>query len=150
VQRRKEGKCFHCDDLFSNGHKFVCKQLFVIEVILADALEQTTNVANLMTSLHVLTGIHPRSGKTMQLLLVVNGVQLRALFDSGSTHNFIDSAAADRAAMPFQECAGLRVAVANDDRFTSLGRCQGLHLDVAGEVFCINCYGLAPRKRGYI
>jgi hypothetical protein len=25
VQRRKDGKCFHCDDFFSNGHKTVYK-----------------------------------------------------------------------------------------------------------------------------
>jgi hypothetical protein len=45
-------------------------------------------------------GIHPRSGKTMQLLLVANGVQLRALLHSSSTHNFVDSAAAERAGIP--------------------------------------------------
>jgi hypothetical protein len=78
-----------------------------------------------------------------QLLMVVNDVQLRTLLDFGSTHNFIDSAAADRATVSFQECAGLRIAVANDDRLTSPSRCQGLHLNVVGEVFRIDCYGLA-------
>jgi hypothetical protein len=75
--------------------------------------------------------------------MVVNDVQLRTLLDSGPTHNFIDSAAADRATVSFQECAGLRIAVANDDRLTSPSRCQGLHLNVVGEVFRIDCYGLA-------
>jgi hypothetical protein len=32
-QRRKDGRCFHCHDMFTNGHKKVCKQLFIIEVI---------------------------------------------------------------------------------------------------------------------
>jgi hypothetical protein len=115
----------------------------MIEVILDDALEQTTDVADLTISLHALTGIHPRSDKTMQLVVVVNGIQLRALLDSGSTHNFIDLVAANRAVVLFQECAGLRIAVANGDRLTSPDMCQGLHLDVAGEVLRINYYSLA-------
>jgi hypothetical protein len=75
AQRRKDGKCFHCDDLFSNGHRFVRKQLFVIEVIATDELEQTTDAMDPTISLHMLTDIHPRSGKTMQLLVVVIGEQ---------------------------------------------------------------------------
>jgi hypothetical protein len=33
----------------------------------------------------------------MQLLVVINDVDLRALLDSGSTHNFINTAATHRA-----------------------------------------------------
>jgi hypothetical protein len=74
---------------------------------------------------------------------VVNGVQVHALLDSGSTHNFIDSAAVECMAIPLQGCAGLRVAVANDDRLMSLGCYHGLHLDVASEAFHVDCYSLA-------
>lgn len=38
-------------------------------------------------SLHALTGI--RLGKTMQLHVAIQGDTVRALVDSGSTHNFI-------------------------------------------------------------
>jgi hypothetical protein len=65
------------------------------------------------------------------------------LLDSDSTHNFIDSAVADCAAVPFQGCVGLRVAVANSDRLTSSGCCRGLRLDVVGDAFCVDCYGIA-------
>jgi hypothetical protein len=36
AQRRKENKCFHCEELFTPGHKQHCKQLFVMEVIQED------------------------------------------------------------------------------------------------------------------
>jgi hypothetical protein len=47
--------------------------------------------------LHTLTGIQPRSGHTMHILVTVNGAQLMALLDSGSTHNFIDTKSTRRA-----------------------------------------------------
>jgi hypothetical protein len=36
AQRRKENKCFHCEELFTPGHKQHCKQLFIMEVIQED------------------------------------------------------------------------------------------------------------------
>jgi hypothetical protein len=47
--------------------------------------------------LHTLTGIQPRSGRTMHVLVTVNGAKLMALLDSGSTHNFIDTESTRRA-----------------------------------------------------
>jgi hypothetical protein len=55
TQRRKNNKCFHCDEFFTNGHKQQCKQLFVIEVLDADeeadqgqtTLEPTISIAAL-------------------------------------------------------------------------------------------------------
>jgi hypothetical protein len=73
----------------------------VIEVLIDDELVQTIDGADLTILLHALKSIHLRFGKTMQLVVVVNGVQLRALLDSGSTHNFINLAVADRATVPF-------------------------------------------------
>jgi predicted aspartyl protease len=48
-------------------------------------------------SLHVLTSIHLRSNRTMQLVVNINGTRLTALLNSGSTHNFVDVEAAARA-----------------------------------------------------
>jgi hypothetical protein len=39
--------------------------------------------------LHTLTGIQPRSDCTMHIYVFINGTKLRALLDSGSTHNFV-------------------------------------------------------------
>jgi hypothetical protein len=50
-------------------------------------------------SLHALIGIQPRSGRMMQLPVVINKVILIALLDSGSTHNFVDTEVAARVGM---------------------------------------------------
>jgi hypothetical protein len=107
VQRCKDNKCFHCDEFFTNGHKQQCKQLFVIEVL--DAEEEHANHGPVDTkptiSILALTGIQPRKGCTLQVFVTIYDAVLRALLDSGSTHNFVDSKAAahvglSSAAMP--------------------------------------------------
>jgi hypothetical protein len=106
--------CFHCDDLFTQGHKQVCKHLFVIEVLGNEEgdtwLEES---AEPMISLDALTGIQPRSTRMMQLPVMVHGVRLTDLLDSGSTHNFIDIDTAARAGIKLLGHAGLCVAVVN-------------------------------------
>jgi hypothetical protein len=70
------------------GHKKQCKQLFVIEVVVDDTDgEPPADGAEPTISLHALAGIQPRFGRTMQVYVLVNGARLRALLDSGSTHN---------------------------------------------------------------
>jgi hypothetical protein len=98
------------------GHKQVCKQLFSIEVLDDDDdPAPPIDTTDLTISIHTLTGIWSRSGKTMQLHVDVNGVRLLTLLNSGSTHNFIDLDAAARAGIQFGGCAGLQVIVANGD-----------------------------------
>jgi hypothetical protein len=132
AQRRKYGKCFHCDELFSQGHKQQCKQQFVIEVLTDDINdEQQTNGAKPIISIHALTGIQPRAGRTMQVDILINGAMLWALLDSGSTHNFMDSEAAVRAGVTFDARGSgqwrprceLRVLSQPEDRH----RRRGLH-----------------------
>jgi hypothetical protein len=74
---------------------------------------------------------------------VVNGATLRALLDSGSTHNFVDTDVAARVEITLCGCAGLRVAVATGDRVSSPGCYHNLHLTVGGEPFDIDLYGIA-------
>jgi predicted aspartyl protease len=117
AERRKIGQCFHCSDMYTNGHREVCKQLFVIEVLVDDdhrALAAETE--DLAISLHALMGIHPWSGHTMQLIVDINGTRHNALLDSGSTHNFVDLDAAEHAGIiTLANQTGLNVAVANGD-----------------------------------
>jgi hypothetical protein len=62
----------------------------VIEVIEEDAVALADNAGDPTISLHALTGIQPRTGHTMQIIVNVNGARHVALLNSGSTHNFID------------------------------------------------------------
>jgi predicted aspartyl protease len=66
-------------------------------------------------SIAALTGIQTRTGRTMQVYVTVQGAVLRALLDSGSTHNFVDSEAAACIGIKFSSRGGFSVAVANGD-----------------------------------
>jgi hypothetical protein len=145
AQRRKENKCFHCEELFTPGHKQHCKQLFVMEVLQEDddGREQELYSDEPTISIAALTGIQPRKGSTMQVYVTVQGAVLRALLDSGFTHNFVDSEAAARVGIKFSSKAGFSVAVANGDRVASSGSCSDLKINITGEPFIIACYGLS-------
>jgi hypothetical protein len=75
---------------FTNGRREQCKRLFIIEVVKEDTIAPIDNVGDPTISLHALIGIQPSAGRTMQIIIVVNGERLVALLNSGSTHNFID------------------------------------------------------------
>jgi hypothetical protein len=139
----KDWKCFHCNNLFVQGHKKQCKQLFVIEVLVEECGDEHTPEGTGPTiSLHALTGIQPRSGRTMQIYVLINGTKLRDMLDSGSTHNFVDSEAASRVSIAFTARGNLRVMVANGDRVASSDCCRNLTISIVGEPFVIDCYGL--------
>jgi hypothetical protein len=139
VDHRAKGLCFKCDEHFVSGHHDVCKRLFLIELLNDDDMEESP-----MISLHAITGIQPRSGRTMQVLVIVNGAHLSALLDSGSTYNFVDSAAAVHAGIQLTAQHGLHVAVANGDQVHSLSCCKGLQMVISGKPFSIDCYSLGP------
>jgi hypothetical protein len=116
AQRRKDGKCFRCDELFTNGHKEVCKQLFSIEVVDEDTDDSSHTATELTISIHALTGIQPHILRTMKIVIDINDARLLALVDIGSTHNFVDVEAAVRTGILLAEQTSLQVAVANGDR----------------------------------
>jgi hypothetical protein len=145
AEQKKTDQCFHCNDLYVHGHREVCKHLFIIEVLGDDEVDQhlTTEAGDPTISIHALTGIRPSFGKTMQIHILVNGVVLTALLDSGSTHNFVDTDVAAHAGIQLCGASGLRVAVANGDRVHNMGCYKDLRITVAGEPFDIDIYGLA-------
>jgi hypothetical protein len=143
VERHKTSQCFHCDDLFTHNYKQECKQLFVIEVLGNEDADTPFDESQEPTiSLHTLMGIQPRTARTMQLIVIIHGVCLIALLDSGSTHNFVDTDAAAHTGITLQSRSSLHVAVANDDRLTSSGSCLGLRIQIKGEPFDIDYSGL--------
>jgi hypothetical protein len=138
AQRHKDDKCFKCNELFTPGHRQHCKQILVIEVV-----DDATMTAGEPTiSLHVLIGIQPRAGHTMQIAITINEMGLLALLDMGSTHNFIDTDKAAKVGVVLSGVRDLHVAVANGDRLTSPGCCHAMPMSVHGELFHIDCYDL--------
>jgi hypothetical protein len=79
----------------------------------------------------------------MQLWVAINGASILALLDSWSTHNFIGTEMAAWVGIVFTGHGGLRVAVANDDQFISLGCYRAMSFSLHGETFNIDCYDLA-------
>jgi hypothetical protein len=82
AQCHKDGKCFKCDELFTPGHRQQCKWLLIIEVV-DDGLSPTDGEPTI--PIHAPAGVQPRAGRTMMILVAVNGIQLIALLDSSST-----------------------------------------------------------------
>jgi hypothetical protein len=143
AERHNDGKCFHCDEFFIHGHKEHCKCLFSIEVVFdEECVSDPSNGGEPTISIHALTGIQPRTGRTMHVHVHIAVTLLVALLDTGSTHNFIDTDAATRAGLALLGPSGLRVAVANGDRVTSPGCCRDLSVSIGNEQFIIDCYGL--------
>ena len=135
--RRKQGLCYNCDEPYVRGHK--CARLFFLEVAdyiveepddAVDTAEATTTEQAAfdpdapLISLAAITGI--RIEETMQLRVRVGKLTLSALLDSGSTHNFINTAAATRVGLQFADSEGAHVVVANGDCVA----CSGLTSNV--------------------
>jgi hypothetical protein len=110
---RAKGIYFKCDEKFVSGHRDVCKRLFYIEVVSDDEDDDDPTI-----SIHAFTSIHPRATSTMQLLITISGVILRALLDSGSAHNFIDTVVTEHVDVTFQRTTGLCVTIANGGRLS--------------------------------
>lgn len=106
-EHRRLGLCYNCDEKFRRRHNQVCKQLFLLDSAMKDtedvpesSEEKATTEASPHFSLHAIAGVW--FSDTMQLRVQLGDTSLIALLDSGSTHNFISEAAAQRTALPLQ------------------------------------------------
>jgi hypothetical protein len=106
-----------------------------------DGADQGLSSAEPTISIIALTNIQPCMDRTMQVFVTTHGMVLRALLDSGSTHNFVDSEAAACVSIMFSRRAGFSVAMANGNHVVSSGSYTDLKIDIAGELFTI--YGLS-------
>jgi hypothetical protein len=93
-----------------------------------------------VVSLHALAGI--RREETMLLPVMINGVRLIALLDSGSMHNFLSVATMRRLGLQPSGAEQLSVTVANSDRLASQGIARQVPILIGDEHFSVNCIGI--------
>jgi len=108
-----------CPENFSKDHKCATKGVFLLAAL---------------TSINTVD--------TLRLSVVVAGVQLQALVDTGSTHTFIHEEVARCLGLPIEYRPGISVKVANGERVTSPGVCKGTKIDIGRNTFLIDCFAL--------
>jgi hypothetical protein len=135
--KRANGECYRCTKKYSADHQCSSKGVFLLE--LDDGVEEVEAIEELGISLHALTGIDVAN--TMKLLKI-NGTELLALVDTGSSHTFIRDSVAHQLGLQMTARSGLSVKVANGDRVIYPGVCPALHVFVQEEPFKLTCYVL--------
>ncbi|KAH0705931.1 hypothetical protein KY285_010452 [Solanum tuberosum] len=136
VVRRANGLCYNCDDPYVQGHQ--CKKLFWLEVEDGESGEVPTDSGEPAISLHAITG--KQHANTMQLQVVIDKKLLLSLVDSGSTHNFISSTAAQRLNLPILQRRNLNISVVNGEKISSFGICTAVQFYVVNHSFCVDLY----------
>jgi hypothetical protein len=135
ADRRRQGLCFNCNEKYSRGHNRFCRRIFFVdgvEIEDADDAAQGETEAPCF-SLHALAGVPVAD--TMHVLVSLGTASLVALLDSGSTHNFISEAAAQRTGLPLQQRPRLTAMVANGERVTCVGVIRAAPLIIEGITF---------------
>ncbi|CAO2161375.1 unnamed protein product [Urochloa humidicola] len=131
--RRREGLCFNCNEKYVRGHNKVCAHLFLLELEDEEDDEEGAAKEEPLISLHAIAGV--RTSETMQVTMALGGTTLRALLDSGSTHNFVSEEAAVRTDLRYQHRRALQVTVANGERVPCAGVFRNATFTIGGEVF---------------
>jgi transposase InsO family protein len=143
AERRRLGLCYNCDEKYSRGHNRICRRIFFVNgVTISDAedAEVAGDVAQEAPafSLRAVAGVPICD--TMQVTVSVAAVQLVALLDTGSTHNFIGEEAAARTGLPICNRARLTATVANGERISCPGVIRQAPLLIGSEMFQADLY----------
>lgn len=132
--------CYNCPEKFSREHLKLCtmKGIYLLQV--GDAPENATSDEDITVSMCTLIGVHTFT--MLQLITVIGETSFDALVDSGSTHSFIDVAAADRLGLSLEPRPSLTVGVANGEHVPSTGICKAVDVTIGHESFTIDLYVL--------
>ena len=135
-EHREKGICYNFDEKFTQGHRCVEKNLYLLDVdsppapeIFYDAQDPTDDDGDIQQlptpedqpeiSLHALAGV--TTPKTMRVRDFLKKLPLTILIDSGSTHNFIDPRIAKQADCFIHPCSSFEVMIANGAPYLAKG-----------------------------
>lgn len=139
ADRRLKDLCFNCSEKFSKDHATKCsmKGIYLLELDDGEVSDSASD-EDMEISLHALTGI--RLGKTMQLQVDIQDESMRALVNSGSTHNFMAEETTRHLDLTPASDQPINVAVVNGNKVTSMGLFWGIHVQISNEDFFLDCY----------
>ncbi|XP_026459657.1 uncharacterized protein LOC113360357 [Papaver somniferum] len=143
-KRRENGLFYNCDEGFQDGHKCLKQQIYMLD---ADDEESTQSgeESPVETPLsptleeEVEISFHALAGNVSHNTIRIEGDSkkhpLTILIDSGSTHSFLDPAAAARCGGNLVPTASLLVSVANGNKMVSNAKCPSFQWQMQGHQF---------------
>lgn len=138
AEKRAIRQCYFCPEKFSKDHNCATKGVFFLSLDEEDDSEPTEE--DIGISLTALTGIN--IDDTLRLTVVINGMTLQALVDTGSTHTFVHEELTRKLVLHISQWPGLSVKVAIGDRVVSPGVCQNTTVQIEQDSFEIDCFAL--------
>jgi hypothetical protein len=82
----------------------------------------------------------PNTPKPYMCWGILRNKSVTVLIDGGSTHNFIDQAVVSKFGLLVNRSKQFQVMVANREKITCNGQCQGLTLNIQGQTITANYY----------
>eukprot|EP00253_Pinus_taeda_P003142 PITA_03142 len=160
AERRKQGLCYYCDEIYSPGHK--CKEPKFFQIDATDyssteedppleehePLEEDNQQDNVsdepVISLHALAGIS--SPQTLKIRRFIKHRPVVVLIDSGSTHNFIHQKVAETVHCFVRAVSNFQVQITDGGTMKCEGRCENFKLQMGDyqlktHMFAINMGG---------
>ncbi|XP_026447251.1 uncharacterized protein LOC113347788 [Papaver somniferum] len=143
-KRREKGLCYNCDEVFQVGHKCLKQQIYMLVVDDEESTQsgEESRVETLLSPTleeEVEISVHALAGNVSHNTIRIEGASkkhpLTILIDSGSTHSFLDPAAAARCGGNLVPTASLLVAVANGNKMVSDAKCPSFHWLMQGHQF---------------
>lgn len=118
-KKREKGLCFNCDEKFTQGHRCKISQVYLIEPVEEDSVDEEPEEGLTTTSEDPLISVHAMAGtkgpRTMRLKAWVYNQEVTILIDNGSSHNFINSIIAERLQLPCSSIEAFDVKVASGE-----------------------------------
>ena len=154
-EKRLNNQCFWCEEKFVPGHKCKNRQLYLITVqdgeneseedineVLGGSAhqDQVLPISDPYLSLHALEGTF--NFRTMRIRGSVGKRMLCVLIDTGSTHNFINSAMASKLGCVMEAIPELKVSAANGEELRCSAVCKGFTWCMQGQTFVADVLAL--------